>query len=166
MAYDIESARISRSPTGEPAISDRFSEIDHKIDSKLNILDTELNQKMDSKIGQEQFDKSVELIRSDIKSVSDKLHNDIKDYNLTTIREMNSCLETISKNFSAGISEVSRNLEEHVKFVDDCKKEQDEFNRDVVNTIGSICKAFKVVTFILGLNMASILAIVIYLCTM
>ena len=48
----------------------------------------------------------------------------------------------------------------------DYKTEQEEFNKDVVNTVGSICKAFKVVAFMLGLNMASILAIVIYLCTM
>ena len=154
MAYDIESATIPRGPTGNQcdyAINDRFSE---------------LNQKMDAKIGQEQFDKSVELIRSDIKSVSDKLENDINDYKSVTIREMNSCLETISKNFSNAISGVRYDLEEHVKFVDQCKKEQDEFNKDVVNTVGSIYKAFKVVAFILGLNMASILAIVIYLCTM
>ena len=152
--YDTISARISKGPDGaiEPySIDDKFSE---------------LNQKMDAKIGQEQFDKSVELIRSDIKSVGDKLESDIKDYNLTTIREMNSCLETVSKNFSSSIGGIRHNLEEHVKFVDQCKKEQDEFNKDVVNTVESIYKAFKVVTFILGLNMASILAIVIYLCTM
>ena len=152
--YDNISARISKGPdglVGTYPINDKFSE---------------LNQKMDAKIGQEQFDKSVELIRSDIKSVSDKLENDINDYKSVTIREMNSCIETISKNFSNAISGVRYDLEEHVKFVDQCKKEQDEFNKDVVNTVGSIYKAFKVVAFILGLNMASILAIVIYLCTM
>ena len=79
---------------------------------------------------------------------------------------MNSYLETVSNHFRSSISGVRYDLEEHVKFVDQCKKEQDEFNKDVVNTVGSIYKAFKVVAFILGLNMASILAIVIYLCTM
>lgn len=47
MAYDIESATIPIGPTGNQgdyAINDRFSE---------------LNQKMDAKIDQEQFDKSV-----------------------------------------------------------------------------------------------------------
>ena len=154
MTYDIESAIISRSPTGEPwqlAISDRFSE---------------LSQKMDNKIGQEQFDKSVELIRSDIKSISDKLESGIKEYNYTTIREMNSCLETISYNFGNSICEVRHYMEEHVKFVDQCKEEQDKFNKDAANTFGSIYKAFKVVAFILGINIASILAIVIYLCMM
>ena len=76
--YDNISARISKGPdglVGTYPINDKFSE---------------LNQKRDAKIGQEQFDKSVELIRSDIKSISDKLESDIKDYNLTTIREMNS----------------------------------------------------------------------------
>lgn len=152
MAYDIESATIPRGPTGNKgdyAINDRFSE---------------LNQKMDAKIDQEQFDKSVEFIRSDIKSISDKLESDIKDYNLTTIREMNSCLETISRNFSNSVSGVRYDLDEHVKFVDQCKKEQDKFNKYVVNTVESIYKTFKVIAFILGINIASILAIVIYLC--
>ena len=149
--YDNISARISKGPdglVGTYPINDKFSE---------------LNQKMDAKIGQEQFDKSVELIRSDIKSVSDKLENDINDYKSVTIREMNSCIETISKNFSNAISGVRYDLEEHVKFVDQCKKEQDKFNKDAANTFGSIYKAFKVVAFILGINIASILAIVIYL---
>ena len=59
---DIISARISKGPDGLAGtypINDKFSE---------------LNQKIDSKIGQEQFDKSVELL---IKSVGDKLENDI-----------------------------------------------------------------------------------------
>lgn len=154
MAYDIESAKIFRGHTGAQgnyAINDRFSELNQKMDSKINIQD---------------FDKVATELKSDIKSIGDKLENDIKDYNLTTIREMNSCLETISKNFSNAINRVRHDLEEHVKFVDQCKKEQEEFNKDVVNTVGSIYKAFKVVAFIFGLNMASILAIVIYLCTM
>ena len=154
MAYDIKSATILRGATGNQgdyaavAINDRFSDLD---------------KKMDSKIGQEQFDKSVELIRSDIKSVGDKLENDINDYKSVTIREMNSCLETISYNFGNSICEVRHYMEEHVKFVDQCKKEQDKFNKDAANTFGSIYKAFKVVAFILGINIASILAIVIYL---
>lgn len=154
MAYDNKSATILRGATGNQgdyAINDAFSE---------------LNQKMDAKIGQEQFDKSVELIRSDIKSVGDKLEHDIVEYKSVTIREMNSCLETISKNFSNSINGVRHDLEEHVKFVDQCNKEQEEFNKDVANVIGAIYKAFKVVAFIFGLNMVSILAIVIYLCTM
>ena len=110
MAYDIESVTIPKGPTvnqGYYTINDRFSE---------------LSQKMDNKIGQEQFDKSVELIRSDIKSIGDKLESGIKDYNYTTIREMNSCLETISYNFGNSICEVRHYMEEHVKFVDQCKK--------------------------------------------
>lgn len=154
MAHDIESAKIIRGHTGaqgDYAINDRFSELNQKMDSKINVQD---------------FDKVATELKSDIKSIGDKLENDIKDYNLTTIREMNSCLETVSKHFSSSINGVRHDLEEHVKFVDQCKKEQDEFNKDVVNTVGSIYKAFKVVAFILGLNMASILAIVIYICTM
>ena len=154
MAYDIEQAKIFRGHTGAQgnyAINDVFSE---------------LNQKMDAKIGQEQFDKSVELIRSDIKSIGDKLENDINDYKSVTIREMNSCLETISTKLSANIDKVSCDLGKHIEYFSDYKTEQEEFNKDVVNTVGSICKAFKVVSFMLGLNMASILAIVIYLCTM
>ena len=154
MAYDIESAKIFRGHTGAQG------------DYAINNVFSELNQKMDAKIGQEQFDKSVELIRSDIKSISDKLESDIKDYNLTTIREMNSCLETVSNHFGSSIDGVRYYLEEHVKFVDQCKKDQDEFNKDVVNTNRSIYKTFKVIAFILGINMASILAIVIYLCMM
>lgn len=157
MAYDIKSATILRGATGNQgdyaavAINDRFSDLD---------------KKMDSKIGQDQFDKSVELIRSDIKSIGDKLENDINDYKSVTIREMNSCLETISTKLSANIDKVSYNLGKHIEYFSDYKTEQEEFNKDVVNTVGSICKAFKVVSFMLGLNMASILAIVIYLCTM
>ena len=51
MAYDIKSATILRGTTGNQsdyaavAINDRFSDLD---------------KKMDSKIGQDQFDKSVE----------------------------------------------------------------------------------------------------------
>lgn len=157
MAYDIKSATILRGATGNQgdyaavAINDRFSDLD---------------KKMDSKIGQEQFDKSVELIRSDIKSIGDKLENDINDYKSVTIREMNSCLESISTKLSANIDKVSYNLGKHIEYFSDYKTEQEEFNKDVVNTVGSICKAFKVVAFMLGLNMASILAIVIYICTM
>ena len=157
MAYDIESVRILRGTTGNQsdyaavAINDRFSDLD---------------KKMDSKIGQDQFDKSVELIRSDIKSIGDKLENDINDYKSVTIREMNSCLESISTKLSANIDKVSYNLGKHIEYFSDYKTEQEEFNKDVVNAIGSIYKAFKVVAFILGLNMASILAIVIYICTM
>ena len=157
MAYDIKSATILKGATGNQgdyaavALNDRFSDLD---------------KKMDSKIGQEQFDKSVELIRSDIKSVSDKLENDINDYKSVTIREMNSCLETISTKLSANIDKVSHDLGKHIEYFSDYKTEQEEFNKDVVNTVGSICKAVKVVSFMLGLNMASILAIVIYICTM
>ena len=157
MAYDIKSGTILRGATGNQgdyaavAINDRFSDLD---------------KKMDSKIGQEQFDKSVELIRSDIESIGDKLENDINDYKSVTIREMNSCLESISTKLSANIDKVSYNLGKHVEYFSDYKTEQEEFNKDVVNTVGSICKAFKVVAFMLGLNIASILAIVIYLCTM
>ena len=154
MAYDIESAKIFRGHTGAQG------------DYAINDVFSELNQKMDAKIGQEQFDKSVELIRSDIKSIGDKLENDIKDYNLTTIREMNSCLESISTKLSANIDKVSYNLGKHIEYFSDYKTEQEEFNKDVVNAIGSIYKAFKVVAFIFGLNIASILAIAIYLCTM
>lgn len=152
--YDTISAKIVKGPdglVGAYPINDKFSE---------------LNQKMDAKIGQEQFDKSVELIRSDIKSVGDKLEHDIVEYKSVTIREMNSCLETISTKLSANIDKVSHDLGKHIEYFSDYKTEQDEFNKDVVNTVGSIYKAFKVVAFILGLNMASILAIVIYLCTM
>ena len=152
--YDNISARILKGPDGLAGtypINDKFSE---------------LNQKMDAKIGQEQFDKSVELIRSDIKSVGDKLEHDIVEYKSVTIREMNSCLETISTKLSANIDKVSHDLGKHIEYFSDYKTEQEEFNKDVVNAIGSIYKAFKVVAFILGLNMASILAIVIYICTM
>ena len=152
--YDTISAKILKGPDGSIGaypINDKFSE---------------LNQKMDAKIGQEQFDKSVELIRSDIKSIGDKLENDINDYKSVTIREMNSCLESISTKLSANIDKVSYNLGKHIEYFSDYKTEQEEFNKDVVNTVGSICKAFKVIAFILGINIASILAIVIYLCMM
>ena len=154
MAYDIEPAKIFRGATGNQG------------DYAINDVFSELNQKMDAKIGQEQFDKSVELIRSDIKSIGDKLENDINDYKSVTIREMNSCLESISTKLSANIDKVSYNLGKHIEYFSDYKTEQEEFNKDAVNAIGSIYKAFKVIAFIFGLNMASILAIVIYLCTM
>lgn len=154
MAYDIKSATILRGATGNQG------------DYAINDVFSELNQKIDAKIGQEQFDKSVELIRSDIKSIGDKLENDINDYKSVTIREMNSCLESISTKLSANIDKVSHDLGKHIEYFSDYKTEQEEFNKDVVNAIGSIYKAFKVVAFIFGLNMASILAIVIYLCTM
>ena len=152
--YDTISAKIVKGPdglVGAYPINDKFSE---------------LNQKMDAKIGQEQFDKSVELIRSDIKSVGDKLEHDIVEYKSVTIREMNFCLESISTKLSANIDKVSHDLGKHIEYFSDYKTEQEEFNKDAVNAIGSIYKAFKVVAFIFGLNMASILAIVIYLCTM
>ena len=68
MAHDIKSATILRGATGNQG------------DYAINDVFSELNQKMDAKIGQEQLDKSVELIRSDIKSIGDKLENDINDY--------------------------------------------------------------------------------------
>ena len=157
MAYDIKSATILRGATGNQGdyaavtINDRFSDLD---------------KKMDSKIGQDQFEKSVKLIRSDIKSICDKLENDINDYKSVTIREMNFCLESISTKLSDNINKVSCDLGKHIEYFSDYKTEQEEFNKDVVNVIGAIYKAFKVVAFIFGLNMASILAIVIYLCTM
>lgn len=154
MAYDIKSATILRGATGNQG------------DYAINDVFSELNQKMDAKIGQEQFDKSVELIRTDIKSIGDKLENDINDYKSITIREMNSCLESISTKLSANIDKVSHDLGKHIEYFSDYKTEQEEFNKDAVNAIGSIYKAFKVVAFIFGLNMASILAIVIYICTM
>ena len=157
MAYDIKSATILRGATGNQGdyaavtINDRFSDLD---------------KKMDSKIGQDQFEKSVKLIRSDIKSICDKLENDINDYKSVTIREMNFCLESISTKLSDNINKVSCDLGKHIEYFSDYKTEQEEFNKDVVNVIGAIYKAFKVVAFIFGLNMASILAIVIYLCTL
>ena len=157
MINDIISEKISKLSKGVDGdyimhgINDRFSELDHKVESKID---------------QYQFGESVELIRSDIKSISDKLESDIDEYRSVTIREMNSCLESISTKLSANIDKVSYNLGKHIEYFSDYKTEQEEFNKDVVNTVGSICKAFKVVSFMLGLNMASILAIVIYLCTM
>ena len=154
MAYYIDSAGIFIGDTGaqgDYAISDRFSELNQEMDSKINIQD---------------FDKVATELKSDIKSIGDKLENDIKDYNLTTIREMNSCLESISTKLSANINKVSCDLGKYIEYFSDYKTEQEEFNKDVVNVIEAIYKAFKVVAFIFGLNMASILAIVIYLCTM
>lgn len=154
MAYDIESAKIFRGHTGaqgDYAINDRFSELNQKMDSKINIQD---------------FDKVATELKSDIKSIGDKIENNINDYKSVTIREMNSCLESISTKLSANIDKVGYNLGKHIEYFSDYKTEQEEFNKDAVNVIGSIYKAFKVVAFIFGLNMASILAIVIYLCTM
>lgn len=151
MAYYIDSAGIFIGDTGaqgDYVISDRFSELNQEMDSKINIQD---------------FDKVATELKSDIESIGDKLENDIKDYNLTTIREMNFCLESISIKLSANIDKVSYNLGKHIEYFSDYKTEQEEFNKDAVNAIGSIYKAFKVVAFILGINIASILAIVIYL---
>ena len=69
MAYYIDSAEIFRGDTGSQgdyAISDRFSELNQEMDSKINIQD---------------FDKVATELKSDIKSIGDKLENDIKDYN-------------------------------------------------------------------------------------
>ena len=156
MINDIISEKISKLSKGVDGdyimhgINDRFSELDHKVESKID---------------QYQFGESVELIRSDIKSIGDKLESDIDEYRSVTIREMNSCLESISTKLSANIDKVSYGLGKHIEYFSDYKTEQEEFNKDAVNAIGSIYKAFKVVAFIFGLNMASILAIVIYLCT-
>ena len=152
--YDNISARISKGPdglVGTYPINDKFSE---------------LNQKMDAKIGQEQFDKSVELIRSDIKSIGDKLEHDIVEYKSVTIREMNSCLESISTKLSANINKVSCDLGKHIEYFSDYKTEQEEFNKDTVNVIGAIYKALKVVSIMLGINGFSILVILIYLATL
>lgn len=154
MAYDIKSATILRGATGNQG------------DYAINDVFSELNQKMDAKIGQEQFDKSVELIRSDIKSIGDKLENDINDYKSVTIREMNSCLESISTKLSANIDKVSYNLGKHIEYFSDYKTEQEEFNKDAVNAIGSIYKALKIVYVMLGISMFSILTILIYLATL
>ena len=157
MAYDIKSATILRGATGNQgdyatvAINDRFSDLD---------------KKMDSKIGQEQFDKSVELIRSDIKSVGDKLENDINDYKSVTIREMNSCLESISTKLSANIDKVGYELGKHIEYFSDYKTKQEEFNKNTVSVIGAIYKALKVVFIVLGINAFSILAILIYIATL
>lgn len=152
--HDTISARISKGPdglVGAYPINDKFSE---------------LNQKMDAKIGQEQFDKSVELIRSDIKSVGDKLEHGIVEYKSVTIREMNSCLESISAKLSANINKVSCDLGKHIEYFSDYKTEQEEFNKDTVNVIGAIYKALKVVSIMLGINGFSILVILIYLATL
>lgn len=152
--YDTISAKILKGPDGSIGaypINDKFSE---------------LNQKMDAKIGQEQFDKSVELIRSDIKSVGDKLEHDIVEYKSVTIREMNSCLESISTKLSANINKVSCDLGKHIEYFSDYKTEQEEFNKDTVNVIGAIYKALKVVSIMLGINGFSILVILIYLATL
>lgn len=154
MAYDIESAKIFRGHTGAQG------------DYAINDVFSELNQKMDSKINVQDFNKVAAELKSDIKSIGDKIENNINDYKSVTIREMNSCLESISTKLSANIDKVGYNLGKHIEYFSDYKTEQEEFNKDAVNAIGSIYKAFKVVAFIFGLNMASILAIVIYLCTM
>lgn len=154
MAYDIESAKIFRGHTGAQG------------DYAINDVFSELNQKMDSKINVQDFNKVAAELKSDIKSIGDKLENNINDYKSVTIREMNYCLESISTKLSANINKVSCDLGKHIEYFSDYKTEQEEFNKDAVNAIGSIYKAFKVVVFIFGLNMASILAIVIYLCTM
>lgn len=154
MAYDIESAKIFRGHTGAQG------------DYAINDVFSELNQKMDAKIGQEQFDKSVELIRSDIKSIGDKLENDIHDYKSVTIREMNSCLESISTKLSANIDKVGYELGKHVEYFSDYKIEQAEFKKDTVNVIGAIYKALKIVYVMLGISMFSILTILIYLATL
>lgn len=154
MAYDIESAKIIRGHTGaqgDYAINDRFSELNQKMDSKINVQD---------------FDKVAAELKSDIKSIGDKLENDIKDYNLTTIREMNSCLESISTKLSANINKVSCDLGKHIEYFSDYKTEQEEFNKDTVNVIGAIYKALKVVSAVLGINGFLILVILLYLSTM
>lgn len=128
--YDTISAKIVKGPdglVGAYPINDKFSE---------------LNQKMDAKIGQEQFDKSVELIRSDIKSVGDKLEHDIVEYKSVTIREMNFCLESISTKLSANIDKVSHDLGKHIEYFSDYKTEQEEFNKDAVNAIGVYLQGF------------------------
>ena len=129
--YDTISARISKGPDGAIGL--------YPIDYKFS----ELNQKMDAKIGQEQFDKSVELIRSDIKSIGDKLENDIVEYNSVTIREMNFCLESISTKLSANIDKVGCELGKHIEYFSDYKIEQAEFKKDVTNVIVAIYKALK-----------------------
>ena len=121
---------------------------------------------MDSKINVQDFDKVAAELKSDIKSIGDKLENDIKDYNLTTIREMNSCLESISTKLSANINKVSCDLGKHIEYFSDYKTEQEEFNKDTVNVIGAIYKALKVVSIMLGINGFSILVILIYLATL
>ena len=154
MAHDIESAKIIRGNTGaqgDYAINDRFFELNQKMDSKINVQD---------------FDKVAAELKSDIKSIGDKLENDIKDYNLTTIREMNSCLESISTKLSANINKVSCDLGKHIEYFSDYKTEQEEFNKDTVNVIGAIYKALKVVSIMLGINGFSILVILIYLATL
>ena len=154
MAYDIESAKIIRGHTGaqgDYAINDRFSELNQKMDSKINVQD---------------FDKVAAELKSDIKSIGDKLENDIKDYNLTTIREMNSCLESISTKLSANINKVSCDLGKHIEYFSDYKIEQAEFKKDTVNVIRAIYKALKIVYVMLGISMFSILTILIYLATL
>ena len=154
MAYYIDSAENFIGDTGaqgDYAISDRFSELNQEMDSKINIQD---------------FDKVAAELKSDIKSIGDKLENDIKDYNLTTIREMNSCLESISTKLSTNINKVSCDLGKHIEYFSDYKTEQEEFNKDTVNVIGAIYKALKVVSIMLGINGFSILVILIYLATL
>ena len=154
MAYDIKSATILRGATGNQG------------DYAINDVFSELNQKMDSKINVQDFDKVAAELKSDIKSIGDKLENGIKDYNLTTIREMNSCLESISTKLSANINKVSCDLGKHIEYFSDYKTEQEEFNKDTVNVIGAIYKALKVVSIMLGINGFSIIVILIYLATL
>lgn len=154
MAYDIEPAKIFRGHTGAQG------------DYAINDVFSELNQKMDSKINVQDFNRVATELKSDIKSIGDKLENDIKDYNLTTIREMNSCLESISTKLSANINKVSCDLGKHIEYFSDYKTEQEEFNKDTVNVIGAIYKALKVVSIMLGINGFSILVILIYLATL
>ena len=154
MAYYIDSAEIFRGDTGSQgdyAISDRFSELNQEMDSKINIQD---------------FDKVATELKSDIESIGDKLENDIKDYKLTTIREMNSCLESISTKLSDNIDKVSYDLGKHIEYFSDYKTKQEEFNKNTVDVIGAIYKALKVVFIVLGINAFSILAILIYIATL
>lgn len=139
---------------GEPgkyAISDRFGE---------------LNNIIENKVGNEEFKKTIKEVKDEIESTSDKLAKDIKESKSSTIKEMNTCLETISQHFSAGIGGVSHNLEEHIKFFDECKKEQDKMNKDIMDTIEAIYKAFKIVSGILAINMAIVASILVYLSTL
>lgn len=154
MAHDIESAKIIRGNTGaqgDYAINDRFSELNQKMDSKINVQD---------------FDKVATELKSDIKSIGDKLEHDIVEYKSVTIREMNSCIESISTKLSTNINKVSCDLGKHIEYFSDYKTEQEEFNKDMVNVIGAIYKALKVVSIMLGINGFSILVILIYLATL
>ena len=143
MAYYINSAGKFIGDTGDQGnyvISDRFSELNQEMDSKINIQD---------------FDK-----------VATELKSDIKDYKLTTIREMNYCLESIRTKLSDNIGKVSYDLGKHIEYFSDCKTKQEEFNKNTVSVIGAIYKALKVVFIVLGINAFSILAILIYIATL